>query len=132
MEDISFPLAFGIGAAQALALVPGVSRSGISISAALFGGLDRESAARFAFLMATPITAGAGLWELRKLVAGEAGVDVPIVPLLAGMLAALLSGLLAIAVLLRYLRTHGLGIFVAYRLAVAALFLIAWLGLWDR
>jgi len=132
MEDISFPLAFGIGAAQALALVPGVSRSGISISAALFGGLDRESAARFAFLMATPITAGAGLWELRKLVAGEAGVDVPIVPLLAGMLAALLSGLLAIAVLLRYLRTHGLGIFVAYRLAVAALFLVAWLGLWDR
>ncbi len=132
MTDISFPLAFGIGAAQALALVPGVSRSGISISAALFGGLDRESAARFAFLMATPITAGAGLWELRKLVAGEAGVDVPIVPLLAGMLAALLSGLLAIAVLLRYLRTHGLGIFVAYRLAVAALFLVAWLGLWDR
>ena len=132
VEDVTFPIAFGIGAAQALALVPGVSRSGISISAGLFAGLDRESAARFAFLMATPITAGAGLWELRKVLAGEAGVDLPIVPLLAGMLAALLAGLLAIAVLLRYLRSHGLGVFVVYRLVVAAVFLVAWLGLWDR
>jgi undecaprenyl-diphosphatase len=132
VESVSFPLAFGIGAAQALALVPGVSRSGISISAGLFAGLDRESAARFAFLMATPITAGAGLWELRKVLAGEAGVDIPIVPVLAGMLAALIAGLLAIAVLLRYLRTHGVGVFVAYRLALAALVLVAWLGLWDR
>jgi undecaprenyl-diphosphatase len=132
VDSISFPLAVGIGAAQALALVPGVSRSGISISAGLFAGLDRESAARFAFLMATPITAGAGLWELRKVLVGEAGVDLPMVPLLAGMLAALLAGLLAIAVLLRYLRTHGLGVFVVYRLAFAALVVVAWLGLWDR
>jgi undecaprenyl-diphosphatase len=132
IESISFPLALGIGAAQAFALVPGVSRSGISISAGLFAGLDRGSAARFAFLMATPITAGAGLWELRKLIAGEAGVDVPIVPLLAGMVAALVAGLLAIAVLLRYVRMHGLGIFVVYRLALAAVVVVAWLGLWDR
>ena len=132
LESITFPLAFGFGAAQALALVPGVSRSGISISAGLFAGLDRESAARFAFLMATPITAGAGLWELRKVVAGEAGVDIPIVPLVAGMLAALVAGLLAIAATLRYLRSNGVGIFVAYRLALAALVLVAWLGLWDR
>lgn len=132
VESISFPLALGIGAAQALALVPGVSRSGISISAGLFAGLDRESAARFAFLMATPITAGAGLWELRKVLAAEAGVDLPVVPLLAGMLAALVAGFLAIAVLLRYLRAHGLGVFVAYRLAFAALVIVAWLGLWDR
>jgi undecaprenyl-diphosphatase len=132
VESVTFPLAFGIGAAQALALIPGVSRSGISISAGLFAGLDRESAARFAFLMATPITAGAGLWELRKVVSGEAGVEIPIVPLLAGMLAALIAGLLAIAIVLRYLRTHGVGIFVAYRLALAALVFVAWLGLWDR
>jgi undecaprenyl-diphosphatase len=132
MESIGFPLALGIGLAQALALVPGVSRSGISISAGLFGGLTREAAARFAFLMATPITAGAGLWELRKVLAGDAGVAVPIVPLLAGMVAALVFGLLAIAVLLRYLRTHGLGVFVVYRVALAALVIVAWLGLWDR
>jgi undecaprenyl-diphosphatase len=132
VDSISVRVAAGIGAAQALALVPGVSRSGISISAGLFAGLDRESAARFAFLMATPITAGAGLWELRKIVGGEAGVDLPLVPLLAGMVAALIAGLLAIAVLLRYLRTHGTGVFVAYRLALAALVIVAWLGLWDR
>jgi undecaprenyl-diphosphatase len=132
IESIGFPLALGIGAAQALALVPGVSRSGISISAGLFAGLDRESAARFAFLMATPITAGAGLWELRKVLVGEAGVDLPLVPLFAGMLAALVAGLLAIAVLLRYLRSHGVGVFVLYRLALAALVIVAWLGLWDR
>ncbi len=132
VDSISFPVAAGIGAAQALALVPGVSRSGISISAGLFAGLDREAAARFAFLMATPITAGAGLWELRKIVGGEAGVSLPLVPLLAGMVAALVSGLLAIAVLLRYLRTHGLGVFVVYRVALAALVVVAWLGLWNR
>jgi undecaprenyl-diphosphatase len=132
MDSIGFPLALGIGAAQALALVPGISRSGISISAGLFAGLDRGSAARFAFLMATPITAGAGLWELRKVLVGEAGVSIPIVPLVGGMVAALIAGLLAIAVLLRYLRTHGLGVFVLYRLALAAVVIVAWLGLWDR
>jgi undecaprenyl pyrophosphate phosphatase UppP len=72
------------------------------------------------------------VWELRKVLVGEAGVDLPIVPLLAGMVAALVAGLLAIAVLLRYLRSHGLGIFVVYRLALAALVVVAWLGLWDR
>ena len=132
IASLTFPMAIGIGAAQALALVPGVSRSGISISAGLFAGLTRESAARFAFLMATPITAGAGIWELRKIVTGEAGVDLPIVPLLAGMAASLVAGLLAIAVVLRYLRSHGVGIFVAYRIALAALVVVAWLGLWDR
>lgn len=132
VESISFPVAVGIGAAQALALVPGVSRSGISISAGLFAGLNREAAARFAFLMATPITAGAGLWELSKVVTGQAGVDLPLAPLVAGMLASLVSGLLAIAVLLRYLRTHDTGVFVAYRIALAALVVVGWLGLWDR
>ena len=63
VEDVTFPIAVGIGAAQALALIPGISRSGISISAGRFAGLDRESAARFAFLMATPITAGAIVFE---------------------------------------------------------------------
>ena len=132
LSGLTFPIALGIGAAQALALIPGISRSGISISTGLFAGLDREAAARFAFLMATPITAGAGLWELRKILAGEAGVDLPIVSLLAGMAASLVAGLLAIAVLMRYLRAHGVGIFVAYRFALAGLLFAAWLNLWDR
>lgn len=132
MASMTFTTAIGIGAAQALALVPGVSRSGISIAAGLLAGLDREGAARYAFLMATPITAGAGLWELRKILAGEAGVELPLVPLLAGMLASLVAGLLAIAVVLRFLRSNGVGVFVAYRIALAALIVVAWLGLWDR
>ena len=112
--------------------MPGISRSGISISAGLFAGLDRESAARFSFLMATPITAGAGLYEVRKLVIGEAGVVVDLGLLVAGMLASLVAGLAAIAVLLRFLRTHPTTIFVVYRIAFAAVILVAWLGLWDR
>ena len=132
MDGLTFRSAIGIGAAQALALIPGVSRAGLSISAGLFAGLDREAAARFAFLMATPITAGAGLWEARKIIAGEADVDVALVPLLAGMLASLAAGLLAIAFVMRYLRSNGVGLFVAYRLGLAALVVVAWLGLWDR
>ena len=130
--ELGFGAAIGIGLAQALALIPGISRSGMSIAGGLFAGLTREDAARFAFLMATPITAGAGIWEARKIVAGEAGVDLPIAPLLAGMVAALIAGLVAIAVVLRYLRTHGVGIFVLYRIVLAAVVLIAWLNLWGR
>ena len=91
VEDVTFPIAGGIGVAQAFALIPGFSRSGISISAARFAGLDREAAARFSFLMATPVTAGAAVFEIRKLLTGEAGVDVSVGPL-AGMLAAFVSG----------------------------------------
>jgi undecaprenyl-diphosphatase len=127
IADITFPIAGGIGAAQALALVPGISRSGISISAARFAGLDRESAARFSFLMATPVTAGAAIFEIRKLASGEAGVDVSVGPLVVGMLAAFASGMLAIGFLLRYLRTRSLNIFVAYRLVLAAVVVVAWL-----
>jgi undecaprenyl-diphosphatase len=132
IDGLTFRAALGIGAAQALALVPGVSRSGISISAGLFAGLGREDAARYAFLMATPITAGAGLWEARKILTGESGVELPVLPLLGGMLASLVAGLLAIAVLMRFLRSHGVGIFVLYRLGLAAVVVVAWLNLWDR
>lgn len=132
IDGMTFPTAIGIGAAQAFALIPGISRSGISIAAGLFAGLDREASARFAFLMATPITAGAGLWELRKIMAGEAGVDLPMVPLAAGMVAAFVAGLFAIAGTLRFLRTHSVGVFVVYRIALAGLVVVAWLGLWDR
>jgi len=127
VDDVTFPIAGGIGAAQALALVPGISRSGISISAARFAGLDREAAARFSFLMATPITLGAVIFEVRKLITGEAGVDVSLGPLLVGMLAAFVAGILAIGFLLRYLRTRSLTIFVVYRLVLAAVVIVAWL-----
>ncbi len=128
IDDVTFPMAIGIGLAQAFALIPGISRSGISISAGRLAGLDREAAARFAFLMATPITAGAGIFEARKLVTGEAGVDVAIGPLLVGMVAALLSGLAAIHFMLRYLRTRSLDLFVWYRIALAVVVLVVWLS----
>jgi undecaprenyl-diphosphatase len=127
VSDVTFPLAIGIGAAQALALVPGISRSGISISAARFAGLNREAAARFSFLMATPITAGAAIFEIRRLAAGESAVGVSLGPLIAGMIAAFVSGMLAIGFLLRYLRTRSLNIFVAYRLVLAAIVVVVWL-----
>jgi undecaprenyl-diphosphatase len=128
IEDVTFPIAVGIGAAQALALIPGISRSGVSISAARMVGMDRESAARFAFLMATPITAGAGLFEARKLLAGETGLQFEALPLVVGMIASLLSGLIAIRFMLSYLRRQSLDVFVWYRFALAAIVLIVWLA----
>lgn len=127
MGQLSFPWACGIGCAQAVALVPGISRSGISISAGMFAGLTREAAARFSFLMATPVIAGAGAWEMRKLLAGEAGVTVNATALVVGFAIAMVSGLAAIAVLLRFLRRHSLTLFVAYRVALAALVVVAFL-----
>lgn len=128
MADLSVADGIAIGVAQAVALVPGISRSGISISAGLVLGLTRESAARFSFLMAAPIIAGAGLFELRRMVGGDAPVDTPLVPILVGTVAAFVSGMAAIHFLLRYLRSHRLTIFVAYRLLAAVVVIVALLA----
>ena len=128
LDRLGFPGAFGIGVAQAIALVPGISRSGISISAGLFLGLTREAAARYSFLMSAPIIAGTGVYEARKLIGGEAGVTLEVVPLVAGMLAAFVTGMIAIGFLLRWLRTHRMTIFVAYRLILAAIIVVALLA----
>jgi undecaprenyl-diphosphatase len=113
--------ALAIGLAQALALFPGISRSGITISAGLFLGLKREAAARFSFLMATPIIGGAGLWKLRELVSGGAGAfDVTV--LVAGLIAAAVSGLMAIWFLLAYLRRASTDVFGVYRIGAAVVF----------
>jgi len=127
MDELSRPAAFGIGAAQALALLPGVSRSGISISASLFAGLTRADAARFSFLMATPITALAVSYEAYKMLKGEAGVSVEVMPLLVGIVTSFVFGLAAIAALLRYVRTRSYSVFVAYRLVLAAVVLAVFL-----
>jgi undecaprenyl-diphosphatase len=128
VDGVTLPIALAIGAAQAFALVPGISRSGISISAARLAGLDRPAAARFSFLMATPVTAGAALFEVRTLAAGEMAVDVSIGPLIVGMIAAFVSGAVAIGVLLRYLRTSSLDVFAWYRVLLAAVVVVVWLG----
>lgn len=126
LEKLRVRDALVIGLAQALALFPGISRSGVTIAAGLVLGLERAAAARFAFLMGIPIIAGAGLWKLRVIVAGETSAFEPLV-LAAGMTASALAGLAAIAFLLRFLRTRSTGIFIVYRLlfaAVAAVLLI--------
>jgi undecaprenyl-diphosphatase len=128
LEHLTFPVATGIGVAQILALIPGISRSGISISAGRFAGLDRASAARFSFLMATPITAGAILFEGRQLLTGESTVTIPAGPLIVGLVASFVSGLIAIRVLMDYVRTRSLDIFVAYRIGLAVLVVVVWLA----
>jgi len=119
LERLGVRDAVVIGLAQALALFPGISRSGVTIAAGLVLGLEREAAARFAFLMGIPIIAGAGLWKLRVIIARETSPFEPLV-LAAGMAASTLAGLAAIVFLLRYLRTRSTGIFIVYRLIFAA------------
>ena len=112
-----------IGLAQVLALAPGTSRSGITITAARYLGLDRDSAARFSFLMLIPIVFGATVYEatgaaIEGLPAGVAG------PMIAGTIASALSGYFAISFLLRLLRTSSYRPFVLYRYAAAAAILL--------
>lgn len=108
---LSVKTALIIGCAQALALIPGTSRSGITITAALFLGFSRPEAARVSFLLATPITAAAAVLALRHLTMAEVTV-----PLLCGFAASLLSGWAAIAFLLKYVQTRTYAVFVVYRI----------------
>jgi undecaprenyl-diphosphatase len=119
IADLTVRDALVIGIAQAAALVPGISRSGISISAGLFLGLDRAGAARFSFLMAAPIVAGAGVFEARRLFGADTGLGDQAAALAVGMAAAFVAGLLAIHMLLRFLRTNSTLPFVLYRLGLA-------------
>ena len=107
-----------LGTAQALALQPGVSRSGVTITAARAMGLDRESAARFSFLLSLPIIAGAGAYKAVDLArTGLLGLGGEFV---AGIIASAISGFVVIWGLLRYLRRHDFTIFLWYRMALAA------------
>jgi len=118
--DLRLRDALIIGCAQALALVPGTSRSGITLLAAMALGLRREAAARFSFLLSVPAVAAAGIFELPKVLdAGDVGGG----PLLLGLLAAFAASYASIAWLLRFLRTRTTIPFVVYRLALGALIL---------
>jgi undecaprenyl-diphosphatase len=107
-----------IGCAQALALVPGVSRSGATISAGLFLNLTRTTAARFSFLLSVPAVVLSGLFELRHI--GEGG-GAPAGATALATLLAFVTGYASIAFLLRWLASHSIAVFVAYRFAMAAL-----------
>jgi undecaprenyl-diphosphatase len=113
-----------VGLAQALALVPGVSRSGSTLTASLFDGWQRDAAARFSFLLGIPAITLAGLVELKSaVVAPTAGGPIP---LLVGIVAAAVVSWLAIAWLLRFLQRHSTWVFVAYRL-LFGLGILLWL-----
>ena len=113
-----------IGWAQVLALVPGVSRSGITMTAGLFQGLDRESATRFSFLLSVPIIMAAGLYELIKKVLPDPGIRHQAGPYLLGTLIAGLSAYAVIHWFLGYMRKHSTGIFIAYRIVLGIVLLI--------
>jgi Uncharacterized bacitracin resistance protein len=120
-EQITGHDAAALGLAQALALIPGVSRSGITISAGLFRGLDRVAAVRFSLLLSVPALVGSGLFELRKAgAAGGTGMGLTV-------FAAIVSfgvGLASLAVLLRFVARHSMRLFVGYRVVLGAVLLV--------
>jgi undecaprenyl-diphosphatase len=123
IERVGWGQGLLVGCAQALALIPGTSRSGITISTGLFAGLDRPTAARFAFLLGIPITGGAGLVKTLELLrtglpVGDGG------PLLVAVLTSFASGWLAVWFLVHYLKRRSLLPFVLYRLALSATLLL--------
>jgi undecaprenyl-diphosphatase len=120
LDRLPVAKATGIGLGQALALVPGTSRSGITISVGLFEGVSREAAARFSFLLSIPAILGAGILKLDDL---SGATETP-AQLVAGTLAAAISGFLAVSFLIRLLRTRTLWPFIWYRLVAGALFVL--------
>ena len=120
LEDIRRRDGILIGLAQALALVPGVSRSGATITAGLFLRFDRKSAARYSFLLSVPAVVISGLFELRDI--GEDGAAA-VAPTILATLGAFIVGYASIALLLRWLAHHSTAVFVAYRVALGVLVL---------
>jgi undecaprenyl-diphosphatase len=118
-KDISLAFAFIVGIAQACALVPGASRSGITIAVAMLLGLKRKNAVDFSFLLAIPIILGATLYETRHLHEYGVGNDTLII-YASGALSALIFGLLSLKFLVRFLSRHSLDLFSYYRLVLAA------------
>ena len=121
IEQITLKDALIIGASQAVALIPGVSRSGSTLTAGLFLGLKRADAARFSFLMSLPITLGAIAFELRGFLKDGGVINASYLTIAIGIVTAGISGLWAIGFLLNYLKTKDVTPFFIWRLAVALL-----------
>jgi undecaprenyl-diphosphatase len=122
IEQLSPRDGIAIGLAQSLALIPGVSRSGATMSAGLLLGLQRPAAAKFGFLLAIPAVVASGLFELRDAVGGEDGNE-SFVPVAVATVIAFVVGYAAIAWLLRYLAHHSVRVFVIYRVLLGSLVL---------
>ena len=116
IKEIAWTDAIIIGLAQAMALIPGSSRSGVTITGGLFRNLDRETAARFSFLLSLPSVFAAGMLELYEVRHQLLASTHEMVNLIAATVAAFIFGYLSIAFLITYLKRHSTGIFIAYRL----------------
>jgi undecaprenyl-diphosphatase len=129
LTGMSFVDSLLIGVAQAFALIPGVSRSGSTITAGLFRGLTREAAVRFSFLLSTPLIAGAALLKAHEL--RKEGLPPGMhAPVLVGIMVSALVGYAAIAWLVRYLQSHSLKLFIYYRIVIGIV-VIALAFLWH-
>lgn len=124
IEDVTLLDSILIGVSQGAAIIPGVSRSGITMTAGLAVGMEREAAARFSFLLSVPMIAGAGIYKLKDL--SLAALDLPFV---IGIVVAAVVGYLAIRFLLQYLRHGSYLVFAVYRFVLALIVLIAF---WVR
>jgi undecaprenyl-diphosphatase len=124
IEDVDARDGAAIGIAQTMALVPGVSRSGATIAAGLFMGLDRTSAARFSFLLSVPAVVLSGLFELVGIITGSEQQDVSAAKLTIATVLAFITGYAAIAWMLRFLTSHSTIVFVVYRVVLGTLVLV--------
>lgn len=118
--------AFWVGLAQALALIPGMSRSGATIAAGLAAGYTREAAARFSFLIGTPIALGAGLYKATDIIQAQPSSS-EVMQLIIGVVTAAILGFAVIRWLLGYVQKHSLRVFLIYRLVFASTVIIIWL-----
>jgi undecaprenyl-diphosphatase len=128
MEQVTLNDSLIVGSAQALALFPGVSRSGITIVAGLWRNMTRETAARFSFLLATPLIAGAALKEVPELLRlrHTGAIDISLSTIFISIAVSAIVGYAVIAFFLRYLQTRTLKIFVVYRIAFGIVVLLVW------
>ncbi len=124
LEKITTRDGIAIGFAQALALVPGVSRSGATLTAGLFLGFDRTSAARYSFLLSVPAVVLSGLFEFASILGGEDGEHVGLGALAIATFLAFVVGYASIAFLLRFLERHSTIVFVVYRVALGTIVLV--------
>jgi undecaprenyl-diphosphatase len=127
MEKLSLKDVVFIGVAQAVAIIPGVSRSGFTIAAGLFRGLERDAAARFSFLLATPIIGGAFLLHLKGLIMNHADHSAQL--FVTGFVSSFVTGFIAIKFMMSFLKRYPLDIFVYYRFLLAAVIIA---GIWLR
>ncbi len=122
LQEMNSKKAFGIGLAQAIAIIPGVSRSGITITAGLFSGLSRVDAVKFSFLMSAPIIAGAALVTFPDIISASFSFNI----FLSAFLSAVISAIISIKFLLGFVKKNNFNIFVFYRFSLAALILIVY------